>query len=135
MLPNARPVTVTDAPPLCGEFRATYDSDAPSNVNTALAVPTIPATVVAMLASASYATPVRHVKLVPVVHEVVKQRPDDTSTLSVYATAPKLSPQTVTDEPPLSGVFPHPELVTGASKVSCMESVPATAPTVTTKKL
>jgi hypothetical protein len=135
MLPNARPVTVTDAPPLCGEFKATYDNDGPSNVNAALPVPTIPATVAAMFGSASAAaTPERHVTLVPVVHEVVRHGPDDNNTVSVYAAAPKLSPQIIIEEPPLSGEFPKPTLVTGASKVSCMTSVPTTAPTVTAKK-
>jgi len=71
--------------------------------------------------------------LLPDVHADVLHAPYASAELAVKSKPPKLSPITVTDDPPLGAEFSNPYDNVGASKESLPNLVPANEPTVTVK--
>ena len=66
------------------------------------------------------------------VHDAVAQAAAERTVLVVKSLLPKLSPLTVTEDPPLRAVLSMSLDENGASKLNFPPHVPATAPTVTT---
>jgi hypothetical protein len=133
MLPKAKPVTVTDAPPLCGAFSSPYDDTGASKLYPSTWVPATAPTVNAEVDTLRCikSTLDVHATDVDELHESVKQTPSDKLALAVCSPTPKPRPINVTAPPPLTGEFRRPYDATGASKLSTGCPVPATAPTVT----
>ena len=67
------------------------------------------------------------------VHADVLHAPSASAELAVKSKPPKLSPITVTDDPPLGAEFSNPNDNVGASKESLPNLVPANEPSVTVK--
>jgi hypothetical protein len=132
MLPKAKPVTVTDAPPLCGAFSSPYDDTGASKLYPSTWVPATAPTVNAEVDTLRCikSTLDVHATDVDELHADVKHTPSERLELAVNSLLPKLSPVTVTDAPPLCGAFSSPYDDTGASNVNPRSCVPAIAPTV-----
>lgn len=130
--PKLKPVTVTDACPLCGAFRSTWEATGPSNDSTALAVPVMAATVIIELVRP---TTLRLLLLHTI--EVVEDQAAVTQALmlseavAVSSWLAKLSPARVTDACPEWGMLRPAWDASAASKLKTSTPVPATAATVT----
>ena len=98
-----------------------------------IAVVAIPPTViVANKASGSDTAALdKQLNTVADVHNDVTHNASDSAVLTVCSPTPKLSPQTVTELPPLTAEFNSPYDTTAASKLKTGADVPATPPTLT----
>lgn len=104
-------------------------------MNTLVPVPTTPAIVTYSYGGTPLVacTALKHVRLVPVTHAAVEQRPEPTYTVGLMSTTPKLRPLMVTlivEVEPMLYVTSFPE-TTGASNENVLVPVPTTAFTVT----
>jgi hypothetical protein len=113
-------------------FGYAYDATGASNVKTLYAVPATAATVTITCECKAFTVEETHFTRVLVLHDAVEQLFSLTIALAVWSVAPKLTPRTVAEAPPLIAVFRSPNEATGASNVNLLDAVPATAPTVTT---
>jgi hypothetical protein len=83
MLPKLSPVTVTDAPPLCGAFSSPYDATGASKVNPTCCVPDIAPTVRELTDSSIVSAVVLQRTALEDVHMDVMQRPAENSDVAV----------------------------------------------------
>ncbi len=99
-----RPDTVTESPTDVGMFRTVVtDVSGGSNENTKSPVPTTLPTVSMVLATAASEAVDLHLEDVPDVHVAVAQAKPPVATELVKSTTPKLSPDTVSEAPPVDG--------------------------------
>jgi hypothetical protein len=129
-LPKLSPDTVTDAPPLCGEFSLASDSTGASKLSPEVWVPTATPTVTLYSTSAVVTLVSRQASDVADDHAVVAQAASPTAAVAVNCSPPKLSPTAVTDDCPLDTALRASIEASGASNVTFPTHVPAIAPTV-----
>jgi hypothetical protein len=108
--PKDRPETLKDDWPLCGALSLMSEAMAASKLKIGVPVPTTEPTVrLAALLATSLTLLERQITVVAVVHDDVKHTPfaapASSSADAVCSPAPKLSPDTVNEEPPLGGLF------------------------------
>ena len=129
-MPKLRPVTVTERPPLCGEFLRTEDCTAASKERIWSPVPATAPTVTTAAGQAALAVPDAHVTIVVVVHLAVEQAPNESDIDAVISELAKFKPSTLTEAAPERGEFRNACDAIGASYVNTGLLVPATAETV-----
>ena len=137
--PKLRPETVSDAPPVIGPLRHPTESVGASNdqissrpwsmLQGARPVPTIAATVTSMKPGYAPMCAVRQATEVDDDHIDVAHAAEAAAAESVKSAAPKLRPETVIVEPPLSAEFRRAVDGSGASKEKASTAVPANAVT------
>lgn len=131
MLAKFNPETVTDHPPVSTTFCVVYDATGASKLTSELPVPDTAATVMATMRSSCARTGDRQRTAVEVDQAAVGQAAFDSCVVWVRSEDKKFSPSTVIEVMPDSGVFDITCEAVGASKLSWMLLVPATAETVT----
>jgi hypothetical protein len=102
-----------------------------SKVSTSVEVPAITPTVRVDVASTARTKGLRHVTVDVAVHAVVPQAYMANPIVTENSYKPKLSPDTVTELPPLTALFSRPCDSTAASKLYPCRCVPDADPTVT----
>ena len=132
--PKSSPETVTELPPpLTAVFNATEETRAVSKLKMRDDVPAIAATVTADSPNIVLNAPETQEVDVAEVQDVEPHGTNSRAAVDVTSLTPKSSPTTVTDAPPLAGVFHIRRQLdaTGESKLYPSTSVPATPPTLT----
>jgi hypothetical protein len=130
--PKFSPVTTIDRPADLGLFvGVASDARGASNESNVVPVPATAPTVTATRSSCFSNDAAVHTTEVLEDQPVVAQAAHDKAAEEVLASPAKLKPETVTDPPPLGGLFSSPYEATGASYEKPPNCVPATAPIVT----
>jgi hypothetical protein len=104
-IPNARPVTVTEASPERGKFPRADEATAASKVNNAMAVPERAATVTEERGIGASATPAMQRRTVLVVQLDVLHNAYASDALAVISVIAKFMPISVKDDVALNGEF------------------------------
>ena len=129
-MPKLSPLTLTELPPLTALFSSPYDATAPSKLYPSTCVPAYEPTLTLTEFTSVTAAPDKHPTLVADVHDDVLHTPSDSEPLKLTSRAPKLSPLTLTELPPLTALFRKSAETTAASKLYELSSLPTTAPVV-----
>jgi len=103
--PKSSPTTVTELPPLTAPFRSPYDRTAASKLNMAFDVPATPPTLTADTPYIVLIELLTHEIVVADVHDDVPHATISSALVTVSSPAPKSSPTTVTELPPLTAEF------------------------------
>ena len=106
--PKSSPITVTELPPLTAEFRSPYDTTAASKLYPSTSVPATPPTLTVDTNTFVTAARDKQPKLVADDQDDVLQTASDSAALALSSEAPKSSPITVTELPPLNALFSRP---------------------------
>ena len=131
-IPKLSPVTVTEVPPDCGVFSVvTTDKTAESNEKTGRPVPATPPTLTADSPNIVLIELLPHTTVVADVHDDVPHAAVSTVLVADNSQAPKLSPETVKELPPLEALLRPMSEATAASKLYPTTCVPTTPPTLT----
>ena len=121
---------------MVGLFALAQLTTTPSKLNAFAAVPAMAATLITTDMSIYVDGAVEHAVLVADVHDSVLHTTLARARVAVSSPYPKLSPETVMDEPPVRTAFGiAPTLTAGTSKLkAALPPVPVTAPTVMSTK-
>jgi hypothetical protein len=130
-VPKDRPETVTDEVPESATFLTPAECAGESNVYTFIPVPATALSVTCATLKSFASSSVKTEIEVAVSHEVLVTITAETPLVAVRSDLPKFSPVTVTDAPPVCGMFINTEERIGASNEKPGVLVPATAVTVT----
>jgi hypothetical protein len=125
------PLTLSDAYPLCGAFRAASDATAESKLKIGCPVPTANATVTLPLQDVSNSSLDKQPRRVADVQDDVTHTARSSPTVAEKSREPKFSPLTLNDAYPLCGAFSRTSDAAAESKLKLGMLVPASDATVT----